>query len=1002
MSLINKPIIESCNWVDISSTEDLELINISSEYISSFPVYVKLIIDNVTTSSNSISQKIVNLKSNDYNLINNKYEIQVSLPVNTNEKYTLLVQVFYSNGVNTPFSDLSEFITGPSTPVIVSATADDRDTILVTILSQSEVSSYIAILGYKDYANSNKLQIVENLTATVSSVNSTQSIIDLTPANLEMNIDYTINLVAVNSSGQSQVSNSKVASTTPVPDDVTNLTASFDLYGKITIAWTPGANSIYLPITKYKYTTVSQGEGYFLAADTVPATGNKKAYTFPLPFQLDQTETFTLTPYFTKNNVTFFPSANATSVDLQIPQHGFPTSLVATIDPSNLQIALTWDTYTSTRYTLKETHYAVFYNGQTVQSNSYLHCFYFFPNTVLGGTYTFEVAAQLIDYDLDYFFTSSNRTSITVNIPSSPDAPTNATASYTNASDILLNWQPPANNNLIQATSYNIYDMDNNSTNTAIATTTNLTYTFTDKNPGGEYNYSVAAVHVDNKPEHTVEGPASAVSVLIPIPAAPANIQGTLNSNATIFLTWEYPQTDVEIDFFKVYNWALDTFSDPISVSNSTPGTPYSYFVNNLTFNLTNEFQVYSYKNNVVSAPSNNVSIFVPFPSSVTTTSSSYSNDGRITLNWDYPVSTIIEIDTFQIRDSSDQVLATVATDNGTIASFILLLSDTYNFGSTYSFYIYSFFQGENSGLPAVIDVTLPSPSAPTNLTVTNNATTPPYVTLQWGAPANSGAVSADQYNIYQDGVALGTVVSPYYNTGVLTAGQSYTFVIKPVHQNTEFDSPATISYVPYQPSSIPTTITSTGKKSSIIFNWQNPVNTGGREPQYFGISVFNTTTQTYVNGSQYNANYYTGGVPYQNEYHVPYTSSGTYSETFSNLAEKTLYRITISLTCTGIIGNSTYIDVSTSDVPLINSISIVNGNLNALIDTNGSALLDQFAIITYNASTNYPTKNTYSTPVADGNGIVQLQQLLQPINSTQAILIIANAVAITTEVING
>ena len=194
------PMIVSCNWLD-NENEDLELISIScANSASVFPTYIKLIIDNVSTATNSLSQKVINLKKNDYTFNGGSYLINVPIPIIANKSYTIKAKVFYSDGTNTAYSNLKAFTSGPTTPVIISGFGDALNSIFLSIQPQLEVSNYSAILAYKDYSNEQQLDVIDNIVTT----DNTKQFLKLT--NLLQNIDYTINLIASNANGQSQIS----------------------------------------------------------------------------------------------------------------------------------------------------------------------------------------------------------------------------------------------------------------------------------------------------------------------------------------------------------------------------------------------------------------------------------------------------------------------------------------------------------------------------------------------------------------------------------------------------------------------------------------------------------------------------------------------------------------------------------------------------------------------------------------------------------------------------
>ena len=87
---LNAPVILSTSSLD-NTDNDTELLTISSTTASStvYPSYVKLIVDNVSRS-NSLSQLVVNLKNDDYTYTSNSYLISVSIPITTNNNFTVL------------------------------------------------------------------------------------------------------------------------------------------------------------------------------------------------------------------------------------------------------------------------------------------------------------------------------------------------------------------------------------------------------------------------------------------------------------------------------------------------------------------------------------------------------------------------------------------------------------------------------------------------------------------------------------------------------------------------------------------------------------------------------------------------------------------------------------------------------------------------------------------------------------------------------------------------
>ena len=166
---LNAPVILSTSSLD-NTDNDTELLTISSTTASStvYPSYVKLIVDNVSRS-NSLSQLVVNLKNDDYTYTSNAYLISVSIPITTNNNFTVLAKVFYSDGTSTPYSLMKAFTSGPTTPVILSAYGDAKTSIFMSITPQPEVTSYSAILGYVDYNSNQMLDVLDGIITTDSS-----------------------------------------------------------------------------------------------------------------------------------------------------------------------------------------------------------------------------------------------------------------------------------------------------------------------------------------------------------------------------------------------------------------------------------------------------------------------------------------------------------------------------------------------------------------------------------------------------------------------------------------------------------------------------------------------------------------------------------------------------------------------------------------------------------------------------------------------------------------
>ena len=849
------PTIVSCNWLD-NENDDLELISIScANSATVYPSYIKLIIDNVSNATNSLSQKVINLKNDDYTYNNGSYLINVPIPVIANKSYTIKAKVFYSDTTSTPYSNLKAFTSGPTTPVIISGFGDALTSIFLSIQPQMEVVNYSAILAYKDYSNNQQLDVIDNIVTT----DNTKQFLKLT--NLLQNIDYSINLIASNANGQSQISNSIVSSTKPQPDPITNLVVICEPDSTLVVSWNPPLNSVHLPVTKYR--VVSNWSQYFI-------DGSLTTFTYYID-GINLRHGYTISAIHSdvndknKDSIVDYESTPVYAF-VDVPEPSEVRNLTALINPSTLAISLSWDPPANNNI-LTTYSYDIKFNGefyQNITTNSLVY-----TQTVPNGVYPFEIIP------LHKQFRSSQKKSINVQIPTT-GAPVNLTSSYDASCNIVLNWSPPTNNNAIVVSSYNIHD----ASDVLIVSTTDLTYTFQNQIPGQSYTYTIKSLY------GSYVGSGASTTVSIPVPAPAVGFSSSFDSTGSISLTWNYPQTTmINIDNFAIFDIYNNTLSPSIPAS-----------------------------------PSN--------------------------------------------------------------SSYFFIMGNTYPLGASYSFYILSY----NKGIPSIASmqttVSLPIPSAPLNFSVVNNPTIPPNASLTWLPGSNNNVISSDSYNIYQDGVLITNVISSTYNTAALVAGQTYSFIVKPLHGVVEFDSPSIVSLTAFQQSSQPTNFIGQPKNNTVIVSWNNPTNTGGLTPYQYNLSYIDD------NGNVIQSN-------------IAYSSSGTYSQSITGLVNKSSHNFTLYLITGGtngispLNGQSVTLTASASGSPIIQSILFSNKTLSSTVDGNGSNLISNYIIISYDSS-NVPTVNQFTTPIANASGIYNISQIL-PSNAVKASLVVANAAGISS-----
>jgi hypothetical protein len=132
------------------------------------------------------------------------------------------------------------------------------------------------------------------------------------------------------------------------------------------------------------------------------------------------------------------------------------------------------------------------------------------------------------------------------------------------------------------------------------------------------------------------------------------------------------------------------------------------------------------------------------------------------------------------------------------------------------------------------------------------------------------------------------------------------------------------------------------------------------------------------------------------------YSTTGAYSQTITGLTNKTSYNFSLFLITGGqqngpvLNGQVSSISTVPTGLPLITAISFASKTLTASVDGNGSALLSNFMIISFD-SQNMPTVNQYSSPAFNTTtGLYSINQFL-PASAVKASLIVANSAGIAS-----
>ena len=643
--------------------------------------------------------------------------------------------------------------------------------------------------------------------------------------------------------------------------------------------------------------------------------------------------------------------------------------------PTDLQVEFDTDAYVSLEWSAPENSDLLPLENYIIQDGSGNELVtiagdvlsYTFPMPFdLNQNYTFQIVAVNISNGTSYLSSPSDSQSIFIPEPSEVQNLSSSTDPSTLV--ISLSWSAPANSNVISANSYNVILNGQLLINT---TSTSATYT---SSPNSTNSFDVVPLHGSY-----TSGQSSSLNVQIPSSGSPRSLNGTFDSSGSIVLTWLAPSNigQITTDSYNVYSgnstsftFLSNTTNLTYTVSSQIPGGSFSFFVKSVHGSIEgNASMVFN--------------ISLPLPNAPVNVSSSFDLTGSITVKWAPSSTSPIDVSSFQVYDSANNLLNTILanmsdpnvydTNTQLFFSPISNSQSLYPIGSTYSFYVVALANTVPSQPSSSTSITLPVPTNPLNPSGIVSPTTPPTVSLSWDPPANRNIISTDSYNVYQDNILVHNVIQPSYNSGNLNPGQEYVYTIYPVHNSVEYNNPSLFRIIPYQAATAPINFVASPKNQSIILSWEDPTNIGGGNKTKYVLSYGSTTLDISI-------------------------SPGSYSQTITGLTNKTSYNFTLYLiTNSTVIGASATLTAVPTGLPIINSVSLTNGVLSAFVDSNGSSLVENFTVISYNSS-NVPTVQSFNTP-PDVNGIVTISQSIGVGN--KATLVVANTLGLSSATTN-
>ena len=292
-------------------------------------------------------------------------------------------------------------------------------------------------------------------------------------------------------------------------------------------------------------------------------------------------------------------------------------------------------------------------------------------------------------------------------------------------------------------------------------------------------------------------------TLLSAVKPLPPNIMSITNVENVVTIIWTFDAKCLPVNDFIIYE---DGFPNQIVSSNIRR---ISITVDNCT---THSFYIVGSNGNIVSDPSNSVSIDIFIPLAPTITSIISTCNSGITINWETLFIQCFPVDYYTIYQNN-MFLADHITSPYTITPPISC--------SPHSYYITTTFTNGDVSIHSNTVTTDIFPCSIQDLSISLLKDT--CLTLTWTNPSSSCTVL--HYDLYKNNVFFATnVTSPYLVTG-LTSSMLYSFYIVSVGSpnTTQSNTVAATTY-----SNAPTNLTVTPSciTGTVVLAWTAPINT--------------------------------------------------------------------------------------------------------------------------------------------------------------------------------
>jgi chitodextrinase len=643
---------------------------------------------------------------------------------------------------------------------------------------------------------------------------------------------YTYTVTAIDAAGNESAQSTPVTATTPdvtPPSVPTNLQAAATGSSQVSLSWQAAADNTavagyYLYRDGNLIATVTGGLSYIDAGLT---TADSYQYTVAT---------------FDAAGNTSAPTAAVAVTTADSAPPTTPTGLVATAT-SGTSVSLSWNASTDN---VGVTGYAVYGNGHLVGTAG--GTTYTDTGLTSATTYQYTIAA----YDAAGNFSGqSAAASATTPDTDAPTVPTNVTSVAASGTSVNVAWQAATDN---VGVGYRLYRNGGQ-----IGTITSGTsYADTGLTNGTTYIYTVSAY--DAAGNASAQSPAaSATTADTAAPSVPGGLTATAAGSKQINLSWTAATDNVGVTGYTVYrNGVKRTTTTSLTYSDTglTSSTTYHYTV--AAFDAAgNSSAQTATVSATTGAPADTTRPSQPVNFSIT--SFAYN---QVTLSWTASTDNIGVTGYHLYRKGV--LLATL----GTVTSYqdITVAAHT-----SYSYKIEAFDAAGNVSVQAtsatVVTPLAPDttpPSVPATPTLSHSTTA---ITVTWAASSDNVGVKG--YNVYRNGVQLGTTTSRTYADSTVRQGTIYSYTVAAFDgagNNSAQSTAASLLFPDTTAPSAPTGLVATAGTKLVTLSWNassdNVGVTGYRV--YRGTTLIATltgTTRTYTDSGR------TTGTTYS--YHV-------------------------------------------------------------------------------------------------------------------------------------